>query len=227
MKSKLKYLLFFLIFFLIPSTIFAKHDEWAANFGYEFEYPLNERLDFTFAVEPRIKDDFKRLYYYHFQPELTYKFTDFLDFGLGYRYIKQKKIKRDKDTWSEEHRLLFDPKLKWEFAGLKFSNLFRFELRYFDLVGDNWRYRNKLKISKKTRLWGFEYVPFVADEVFYDLRDDKCTQNRFDLGFEKEMSKNVKLTLFYRIQSDKQGRDWSEMHVIGIKFGILLGGKEK
>ena len=228
LKNKIKYLslLLFVSFsiFYFSSQAFAR-DDWNFRNEYEFGYALSESLDLNLRVRGYLNNDMGNLYYYFFQSGLTHHINDFLDFGLGYRYIKKEKAKAGKDIWDDEQRLLIEPKLKWRTAGFKFSNRFRFEYRYFDLDKDRWRYRNKLKVSKKIKIGEFEFSPFIADEVFYDFNTDEFSQNRFEVGFERRLTKQVKVSLFYRIQSEKAGRDWDEENVIGLKFKIDLGDR--
>lgn len=65
-------------------------------------------------------------------------------------------------------------------------------------------------------------MPFVADEVFYDFNADEFSINRFDLGIEKDITKQINAGLFYRIESEKSGKNWNEANIIGLKFNISL-----
>ncbi|MFH1339108.1 MAG: DUF2490 domain-containing protein [Candidatus Omnitrophota bacterium] len=229
LKNKLSYLSLLLlicsgIFYFSPRAFC--RDDWQFNNNYSFEYALSEKVDLGLLIEGRLNNDAGNFYYYHFQPGITCHISDFFDLGLGYRYIKKEKAKEGKDIWDDEHRLLIDPVVNWQLSEFKFSNQFRFEYRYFDLDKDCWRYRNKLKVKKNLKLGEFEFSPYISDEIFYDFNTDEFCQNRLEVGFERKIAKQIKASLFYRIQSERAGRDWDEVNVIGLKFKIDLGGKK-
>lgn len=209
------------LFLILASPSFAR-DDWQFYNNYDFEHALSEKLDLTLQVEGRLNRDVGNLYYYFFQPGFNCHINDFLDFGLGYRYIKQERARSGEDPWDDENRLVIDPVLKWKFSKFAFDNRCRFEYRYFDLDKDKWRYRNRLRVKKKFKIGEFEFSPFLSDEVFYDFNTDEFNENQFDLGIERKIIENIRMSLFYRLQSQRQGRDWNESNIIGLRFKFNL-----
>lgn len=209
------------ILFVFSSLCFAR-DDWQLVNTYDFKHKVSDRLDLTLQLEQKLNRDLGNYYYYHFQPGFVYQLNEFLDFGLSYCYIEEEEERDGGDLWEDENRLVIDPVLKWKAVGFSLDNRLRFEYRYFDLDKDKWRYRNRLRIKRKISLGGFEFSPFLSEEIFYDFNYDEFNQNRFDLGMEKKINEDIALNLYYRIQSQRRGRDWGETNIIGLNFKINL-----
>lgn len=147
---------------------------------------------------------------------MGYKAYDWLDLAFFYNLTRSKS---DAGKYSEEHRLIFDGILKWKAMGLSFADTNRMELRYFD-VRERPRYRNEFKISKSIEFMGTELIPYVSEEIWWDLSGHREHLNYFTVGCSKRINKNLKVNLFYRLISKKTGDDWSEENYIGTGMAI-------
>lgn len=95
----------------------------------------------------------------------------------------------------------------------------RLEFRHVNGT-DDWRYRNKPKLSVELGQGWAEVEPFVADEVFYGARAGEWVRNRVFLGVEKPLTKQLSAELYYMIESNRKGRDWDEFHVLGVSLAL-------
>lgn len=102
---------------------------------------------------------------------------------------------------------------------VQFEDRNRIEFRHIN-GRDDWRYRNKPKLSLELGRGWYAVEPFVADEVFYGARAEEWNRNRIFLGVGKTLHRVFDVELFYMIESNKQGRDWDEFHVLGVTTDV-------
>ena len=153
------------------------------------------------------------LYWQQYRLGLSHTVNDWLTLASYYHYSELKSSSTGK--WSGENRVLFDVIFNGKLPGLKLSDRNRIEVRF---LGDRERvrYRNEIKIQKPIKLFNTALTPFVSNEIFYEFQTERATSNWFSAGCFKRINKNLGISLFYRLESTRTGRDWSERNCIGI-----------
>jgi hypothetical protein len=86
------------------------------------------------------------------------------------------------------------------------------------------RYRNKLALDLPfdSRWWQL----FMTDEAFYDFSRSAWSQNRFQVGVGRALSRKVRLDLFYMERNVKQSNPPAS-HIIGMTLEIKFKGESR
>jgi hypothetical protein len=199
---------------------------FAADDG-DFQYWNNESISWKldenwkagFEEELRLGDNGGNLYYAHSDLGLTYSgLSDWLDLGLNYRQIFEKKS----GEWKEENQPHINAALKWQFQDFSLSNRARFAYKNREDADNFWQFRNKLTIKSPWKLTGLEIQPYIADEIFYDFDVNTLNRNRFYAGFSLKLFKGLKGEIFYLWQTSEKDNKWSDLNVLGTKFTLSL-----
>jgi len=95
--------------------------------------------------------------------------------------------------------------------------------RHFDYQSDSWRYRNKFTLRAPWKFTRWQIQPFVWDEIFIGFgKLDQFNQNRFSAGLAATVSANIKLEIYYMLQSVKATDAWVDANVLGTKLKIAF-----
>lgn len=209
-----------ILFYILTLVILIKCAEadWEWWNETESNWRINKKTELGITVEQKFKNDMQDLYLYNFQPGINFELNDSWDFGLSYKYEKEREYtKGEWEPWLEEHRFQIDPILKWVWLGLKISSRNRFEYRILEARKDYWRYCNRIKIKKEI----LKTEPYLANEIFYDFYKDTLNKNRFELGIDKKCSSHLGIELYYMLESVKEGKDWHHStNVLGTVLKI-------
>ncbi|NOZ03050.1 MAG: hypothetical protein GXO92_00370 [FCB group bacterium] len=66
----------------------------------------------------------------------------------------------------------------------------------------------------------WKLVPYLADEIFYDLEEKELNKNRFYLGVESRKIGFVKPAIYLMRQSSLKNDKWTYFDVLGVKFSF-------
>ncbi len=118
-----------------------------------------------------------------------------------------------------EHRLNLRAAYRFPFNKFGLSHRSTFENRLRHPV-NSWRYRPSLtfetdlpkRIIPKAKL-------YVSEEIFYDSLLRRFSRNRFTVGINKTLSKQLSLDIYYMRQNDGFSRP-GDLHVFGTIFKI-------
>ena len=180
-------------------------------------WKLDENWKIGFEEEIRFGDNADSLYYAHSDLGLTYSgLSDWLDLGLNYRQIFEKKS----SEWKEENQPHINAVLKWQFQDFSLSNRARFAYKNREDADNFWQFRNKLTIKSPWKVTDFEIQPYIADEIFYDFDVNTLNRNRFYAGFSLKLFKGLKGEIFYLWQTSEKDHKWSDLNVLGTKFTL-------
>jgi len=171
----------------------------------------------------------------------AYRVNDWLQIGIGYRIIQERKEKEvvtpqtaDDGTvtyssvgdgdhyWQNEERPIGEFVFSKKIAGWSLEDRTRFEWRMKDDGKDDYpRFRNRLKVKSPYKFTDLDINPYAAWEVFYEDKDglsgsDKLNRHRYCLGASAKLSDNIKCGLYYLFQTDRDGDDWKETNVAGL-----------
>lgn len=131
-----------------------------------------------------------------------------------YKLVSSKK----NQNWSETHRYDIDGTLKLDLDGFKFSNRSRFER---NVTASSWLYRDRIKATKKIKLFERNFTPFLSNEFFLDIEpDDGYHENRASLGFTTEFMWGSNLAIYYMYRAKKNEGEWNSANVIGASIGF-------
>jgi len=175
---------------------------------------INDRVKINLVEQLRFQNDMGNMYTYvqYFGP--SYKVSDYLDIGLWHKLVAAKSNGR----WSESNRFDFDGTLKLELFGFNFSNRSRFER---NVDSPSWLYRDRIKITKKIKLFNRDFTPFVSNEFFFNLEPtDGYGENRAIVGISTAFLCGSKLTLSYMSRTKKANGNWSNANVLGTSIGF-------
>ena len=117
-----------------------------------------------------------------------------------------------------EHRVRFDLSLekKWSYFSIKDRN--RVEYRIRNSRGDSVRYRNKIQLKVPVKQNDKEiFAPFVADEPYYDFRENAWTRNELSAGISKKFNNNVSADFFYLWQRNR-GNAFKNVNAFGVNL---------
>lgn len=190
------------------------HNEWQYWNEFVAEGPVAPRVSLELALEQNWFDDASDFGMYNVQMRPAYELNDAWSLGVEYRCEREE----DGDDWATEHRYGFLPVLRQRWADWRLKLTSRLEYR--DKQNDDWRWREKLKVSKPCAFGGFEVTPWVAEELFYSFDAGEVNQSRVSAGVTKGLPGGIELTLYYVNRLDREGSSWTPTHVAGTEFAI-------
>ena len=215
--------LFWVLFVIISffgSNAFAETDNKYYS-EYVLKHKLNDKFDIFFTPEFRAKNDMTNTYYYHLRIGSTFHAHKYLDLASAYRYIQ---IQNSRGDWSNNDtqyiELIAIPKTK--FAGFDLSDANKFEYRFIENARDRWVYRNLITVAYPAKISGFEFTPYVSNEIYYDLEIDKMNQNWVTIGANKKISKNITVGLYARNEAVRvvTSSKWVTAHILGSNVTV-------
>jgi hypothetical protein len=119
-----------------------------------------------------------------------------------------------------EHRLNFRATYRFPFKKFGFSHRSWVERRLRQ-PRNSWRYRPSLTFEQDIKKIIPDARVFVTEEIFYDSILKRFSRNRFSIGINKALTKNLQLDIFYLRQNDGFSRPGG-LNVIGTAWRIRL-----
>ncbi len=217
----IKILLFFaLISFgalFVDAQAVADEDDNQSWNDVQLSVPMSKEFDFYLAGTLRFGKNITRLNDRRIAVGFIYKPNKSLSFQPFYWNIEARNAS---GRFRTEHRLNLRVGYRFPFKkfGLSHRSWFEYRLRN---PRNSWRYRPSLtfekdiaKIISKSRL-------FATEEIFYDSLLKKFSRNRFSVGINRTLTKQLSLDIFYLRQNDSFSRP-GDLNVIGTSFRIRL-----
>ncbi len=135
--------------------------------------------------------------------------------GLYFREVFTQKY----STWSSEHRPYGQVVGKLKMLNLSLSGRARMEYR---ITSDEKKFRNRDMVTIKSghSFSSLKLVPYLADEIFYDLEENELNKNRFYLGVKIKKFGFVKPAVYLMRQSSLKNDKWTYFDVLGLKFSF-------
>ena len=205
---------------LYSTGIFAFDD---GDFQYWHNTALSWKIDDNYKLnleeESRFGDNAKDFYYQHYDIGITYSgICKWLELSANYRHIYQEK----NNDWLQENVPHLNASVKWELFDVSFNNRARFEYKNRENAEDYFRYRNKFTVKPPLKFTRFKIQPYIADEVFYDFNVERANANRLYCGISADLSKIIKLDLYYLWVSSEKNHDWDDTNVLGTNLKIVF-----
>ncbi|MEW5758825.1 MAG: DUF2490 domain-containing protein [Candidatus Omnitrophota bacterium] len=183
------------------------------------EVKINKNSKITLEEEFRFANDASDFFYHHYDGGYVYAMNKFLDLGINYRQVYEKKQGK---KIKQENRPHINAILKHDLFGFSLEDRNRLEYRHFDYQPDTFRYRNKFTVKFPWKFTKFKIQPFIADEIFLVFYNKAFTRNRFYTGAGATFTKNLKGELFYLLQSNRDGKKWKQSNVLGVKIKLVF-----
>lgn len=182
------------------------------------EYKLSDKVKLSADAEVYFGDDMTDFYYWHVQPGACVTIAPWLEAGVNYRYLEEKK----NGEWMTENRPAMFGTLIQKIAGFSISDRNMLEYRSREDTDDTWRYRNKLRVVAPLKLTKFEIQPYVDEEIYVDLDDKELNQNRASAGLASKPLKNLKADVYYMKKMDWKNGDWLETNILGLSLKLCF-----
>ena len=204
------------IFLLITACFIGSHpaearDDWQLWLEQKWSVKLTQAVKLIGKTEERYRSDMSDFYSQIASVGLSWKALPWLKLEPHYYYQWTEQSGRD----TNENRVFLNVTPSWSWGRVRVEDRNRIVFRHLN-GRDDWNYRNRSRIAVEVGRGWYEIQPYVADEVFYGARAGEWNRNRFFLGLEKPLTKQLSADCYYMIQSDRTGRDWSEFHVVGV-----------
>lgn len=180
--------------------------------------PMNKSFDFYTALTLR------------FGKNVSWVTDSRIAVGFAWKPTKQLSImpfywsiqaRNSRGQFRREHRLNLRATYRFPFKsfGLIHRSTYEYRMR---APANTWRYRAALTFEKDLPK---KFIPkakfFFGDEVFYDSGLKKFSRNRFTIGINKTLNKNLSVDIYYMRQNDGFSRP-GDLHVIGTTWRVKL-----
>lgn len=213
-RFSLRYPLFIILFSATLLSAFEQGDQqfWHAE---KLALTLNEKHRLTLEQDFRSGNQDADLYYVHSDFGIQHKMSPVLAWSLHFREV----FVDGSEGWFPEHRPYGQFVVKLPFGPFSTSTRARFEYR---ILPDERKVRNRDMITIKLRrsYTPLKLVPYMADEIFYSLKDQKLNRNRFYIGFAVKKFSRGTPVFYYMYQSSLKNGQWTGINVWGIKIGL-------
>jgi len=203
-----------LIVILLPFMIVAEEIElWQAA---KLSKPINDTYFLSIEGDFRSYNMGKQLKYYHGDIGVYFPLIDNFILGINIREVFELKG----DSFKQEHRPHGTLSTKMNFGILGFFVRSRFEYRIMPDKDPVIRNRNMVTLKIGKGFTSLKLVPYLADEIFYDMEKNDLNRNRFFVGCEIKSISFVKATMYYMQQNDLKDEKWEPTNVVGMKFSF-------
>ncbi len=217
MLKKVITVIAFLTFF-IPFNLKAEDDaQYWSSLGISAD--LHEKLDLSADVESRFGNDMGTLYRISADASLSYQMYEFLGMGLGYKQVFERDcLGVPVGDWLREYRPHIEAVFSITLKNIDVSDRNMLELRINQGSPYGIRYRNKLGITSSQGWTKIDIRPFVADEIFIDVKEGEFARNRFSSGLTAAIQSHFKLKLYYLWQASRQSDSWENFSILASEF---------
>lgn len=180
--------------------------------------PLNKSFDFYTAVTMRFGKNVSRLNDGRFAIGVAWKPTKSLTIMPFYWNIQ---ARNSRSQFRREDRFNLRATYRFPFKsfGLIHRSTYEYRMRQ---PANTWRYRAALTVEKDLPK---KFIPqakfFVGDEVFYDSATKKFSRNRFNIGINKTLNKNLSVDVYYMRQNDGYSHP-GDLNTIWVTWRVKL-----
>lgn len=113
----------------------------------------------------------------------------------------------------QEARLELEPNFFVRIGDFTFNDRNRVESRWREDT-HRWRYRNQLRVSYAPV--GAKWIPFMWDEMLFDLSGAGFNQNRAQVGLGRLLNATTRLDVGYMVRSREESTGWVHDHVLNV-----------
>ncbi len=177
--------------------------------------PMIKEFDFTLTGTFRFGNNITRLNERRIAVGFVYEPNKTWSFQPIYQNIAARNAS---GRFRIEHRLNFRVVYRFPFKRFGLSHRSWVERRLRQ-PRSSWRYRPSLTFEKDIKKIIPEARVFVTEEVFYDSILKRFSRNRFSVGINKTLTKNLSLDIFFLRQNDGFSRP-GDLNVIGTNWKV-------
>ena len=206
-----KYLL--LLLFILPFSLIAQRptdlELWS---GGTVNFKFNKKLSLDLREQIRFDNNISTV---------KKSFTELgLKIKLGKRFgLKPAYRFNIKPGATFEHRLSFDGNYKWSKKGFPLILGYRMRIQH-KFINPKTYLRNKFQVKYKLSKL---VDPFTAYELFFRFNGkNEFRVSRLTVGFDWRITKNFKISTFYRIQDDIFVNSPERQNIIGLMANFKL-----
>lgn len=217
MRKTLNFILLSFTMVVFSSPSFAQDDPDADTQQWndiQVTTPINEKVDLQFTGTFRFTEDISVFDEGRAGIGLIVKPREDLTFSTLYQNMY---VRDASGEFNVEHR--FDGRVTYKFPvehfGLSHRSTIEYRIRE---QGNSWRYRPSLTLEKELKFIPKSKV-FVTNEIFYDSNAGEFSRNRFSVGINKTLNKNLSLDIYYLRQNDGFSEP-GDLNVIGTSWKI-------
>ena len=121
-----------------------------------------------------------------------------------------------------EHRVRFDLSYNRSFSWFVLRDRNRYEYRFRNSRRNEHRYRNRFSFGVPIKKNDKElFMPFVSDEVYYDITLNQFSRNDLSFGIQKKLTSKITADFFYNWRENRSGLPQT-VHAVGANFKIKL-----
>lgn len=180
--------------------------------------PMTKQVDFVTKVTMRFGKNVTRLTDGRYQFGFAWKPVKDLSISPFYWYIQARNAR---GFFRTEHRLNLAVTYRFPIKNFGLIHRSTFERRLRS-TGNTWRYRAMMTFEKEIPK---RLIPkakfFFGDEVFYDSATKKFSRNRFNIGINKTLTKQLSVDIYYMRQNDGFSHP-GDLNTIWVAWRIKL-----
>lgn len=157
--------------------------------------------------------------------DTKYKINKSLYFGLGFRYIADKK---SDDSFQNDFRYNIDAGYKHSINQFSLNYRLRYqnknEIGFSKTDGDDIDHVFRLKIGAEYNIKNWKLDPQFSTEIFNDLTQstDKLYKVRFTLATDYSINKMNSIGAFYRLERELNESYPKTTYIIGLNYKFTL-----
>ena len=204
-----------LVVLISLTTLFSQGFEdnqiWHAE---KFQKKINENNSISLEQDFRAGENMSTLLYFHADFGIKHKLNNKISLSINFREVFEKK----EDAFVGEHRPHGTVSTKTEIGLFDISARSRLEYRMKSGKDPALRNRDMVSIKLRRELTSFKLVPYVANEVFFDIENSEFNRNRFYVGATIGSIKIMKPMIYFMVQSGFKSGTSSHIGILGFKF---------
>ncbi|MBL7156617.1 MAG: DUF2490 domain-containing protein [Candidatus Omnitrophica bacterium] len=178
---------------------------------------ISDKAKLGIQEEFRFGDNASTWYYNHTDIGIKYKTNKYLETGVFYRQIIEKKSKH----WNPEYRPHIDATLQIDLFSFRLKDRNRIAYRIRGNKHGTWSYRNKAYIGLPFDIRNIKFTPYVADEIFIQTDTKGISRNRLYLGMKFPFVEKLTVDVFYLRQATRGAKDkWTDYNIFGTSATI-------
>lgn len=179
----------------------------------KFNRKISDKL--SIALEQDLRSE-SSLYYVHSDFGFKYKIGTRWAFNINFREVFENK----EGVWVSEHRPHGTVSTNRNFGALNVSARSRIEYRIKQDKDPVFRNRDMVTIKFGQGFTALKIIPYIADEIFYDLENKKLNRNRAYVGITIKSVPYLSPTVYLMNQSDFKENRWNSFLILGFKFNF-------
>ena len=181
----------------------------------KLSHSFSDKLSISFEDDFRSEGFGKNNYYFHGDIGLKYYLNSSIALYANFREVFEKKS----SGWIQEHRPHGSLTIKFKRGLISTIGRSRLEYRIKD-SGSSFRNRNMISVDIGNGWTSLKVIPYLADEIFYDLSNNEINRNRFYIGFKIKNLTRFKPTIYLMQQRNLKNSKWDIISVLGMKISF-------